>query len=133
MTNGVFCALFSLAAIGAAEYLTFQAYQDGVQEASEYFTVANYQTRPSRDDYESDEEFAEGLAAHEHFVNLTPEEQQKYVEEERRSFEEFIANDFTFIDYMTSSTYDVLITLLFAFLGISYGYKIGTGASRADE
>lgn len=133
LANGVSCALFSLAAIGGAEYLTFQAYLDGVKEASDYFTVANYQTRPTRDDYDTDEEFSEGLAGHEDFVKLTPEEQQKYVEEQRRSFEEFMASDFTFVDYLTSSTYDMLVTLLFAFLGISYGYKIGTGASRADE
>ncbi len=130
LANGVFCALFSLAAIGAAEYLT---YQDGIQEMSGSFTVASFQTPPSRDDYESDEDFAEGLAEYEDFMKSTPEEQQEYVEEARRDFQEFIASDYTFIDYMTSSTYDVLITLLFAFLGISYGYKIGTGASRDDE
>ncbi len=130
LANGVFCALFSLAAIGAAEYLT---YQDGIQEMSGSFTVTSFQTPPSRDDYESDEDFAEGLAEYEDFMKSTPEEQQEYVEEARRDFQEFIASDYTFIDYMTSSTYDVLITLLFAFLGISYGYKIGTGASRDDE
>ena len=130
MANGVFCALFSLAALGAAEYLT---YQDGIQEGSEGYTVASFQTPPSRDDYESDEDFAEGLAEYEDFMKSTAEEQEEYVEEARREFQEFIASDYTFIDYMTSSTYDVLITLLFAFLGIYYGYKIGTGASRADE
>ncbi len=130
MANGVFCALFSLAALGAAEYLT---YQDSIQEMSGNFTVVNFQTPPLRDENESDEEYAEYTAKHEGFMKLTPEEQQKYVEEERRDFQEFIASDYTFIDYMTSSTYDVLITLLFAFLGISYGYKIGTGASRAEE
>ena len=130
LANGVFCALFSLAAIGAAEYLT---YQDGIQEGSEGYTVASFQTPPSRDDYESDEDFAEGLAEYEDFMKSTAEEQEEYVEEARREFQEFIASDYTFIDYMTSSTYDVLITLLFAFLGISYGYKIGTGASRAED
>ncbi len=130
MANGVFCALFSLAALGAAEYLT---YQDSIQEASGGYTVANFQTGPSRDDYESDEEYAEDLAEHEKFAKSTPQEQQEFVEQARQKFQESIANDYTFIDYMTSSTYDVLITLLFAFLGISYGYKIGTGASRADE
>jgi len=130
MANGVFCALFSLAALGAAEYLT---YQDSIQEMSGNFTVVNFQTPPLRDENESDEEYAEYTAKYEGFMKLTPEEQQKYVEEERRDFQEFIASDYTFIDYMTSSTYDVLITLLFAFLGISYGYKIGTGASRAEE
>ncbi len=129
LANGVSCALFSLAAIGAAEYLT---YQDGIKEMARSFTVASFQTPPSRDEHESDEEYAEYLAEYEGFMKSTPEEQQKYVEEERRDFQEFIASDYTFIDYMTSSTYDVLITLLFAFLGISYGYKIGTGASRAD-
>ncbi len=130
MANGVFCALFSLAALGAAEYLT---YQDSIQEMSGNFTVASFQTPPLRDENESDEEYAEYTAKYEGFMKLTPEEQQKYVEEERRDFQEFIASDYTFIDYMTSSTYNVLITLLFAFLGISYGYKIGTGASRAEE
>ncbi len=130
MANGVCCALFSLSALGAAEYLT---YQDSIQEASEGYTVASFQTPPSRDDYESDEEYAEGLAEYEDFMKATPEEQQEHVEEARRDFQEFIASDYTFIDYMTSSTYDVLITLLFAFLGISYGYKIGTGASKAEE
>ena len=130
MANGVFCALFSLAALGAAEYLT---YQDSIREASESYTVASFQTRPSRDDYESDEDFAEELAGYEDFVKLTPEEQQEYVEESRRDFQEFIATDYTFIEYMTSSNYDVLITLLFAFLGISYGFKIGTGISRAEQ
>ena len=130
MANGVFCAVFSLAALGAAEYMT---YQDGIRESSEAFTVASFQTPPSRDDYENDQEYAEDLAEYKGFVKSTPEEQQEYVEEARRDFQEFIANDYTFIDYMTSSTYDVLITLLFAFLGISYGYKIGTGASKDDQ
>ena len=124
------CALFSLAAIGAAEYLT---YQNGIQEMSESYTVASFQAPPLRDEYESDEEYAEYVAEYEGFMKSTPEEQQEYVEEAQRDFQEFIANDYTFIDYMTSSTYDVLITLLFAFLGISYGYKIGTGASREDD
>ncbi len=130
LANGVCCALFSLAAIGGAEYLT---YQDGNQEASEGYTVANFQAGPSRDDYESDADFAEALAEHEDFMKSTPAEQQEYVEDARREFQEIIASDYTFMQYMTSSTYDVLITLLFAFLGISYGYKIGTGASREDE
>ncbi len=128
--NGVFCALFSLAAIGAAEYLT---YQDGIQEASDEITLDYLQAPPARDEYESDADYAEGVAAHEDFLKLTPEEQQEAVEEARHNFQEYIASDYTFIDYMISSTYDVLITLLFAFLGISYGYKIGTGASQDDD
>ncbi len=130
MANGVFCALFSLAAIGAAEYLT---YQDGIKEASDQITFAQYKAPPARDDYESDADYAEAVADHEDFLKLPPEEQQEQFEEARQNFQEYIASDYTFTDYMTSSTYDVLITLLFAFLGISYGYKIGTGASQADE
>ena len=130
---GVLCAVFSLLSIGCAEYAMYKVYfnneENAKKQLDEYLTVEEYKNPLTPDDFDNIAEYAEYKVEHDRFLKMSPEEQQEYVEEVKSdALLEFA--DYTFTEYMFEDIPSLAITLLFGFLGISYGYKVGASAER---
>jgi len=133
---GALCAISSLSAIACAEYAYYKQHVneavEAIQPIIDSITVESYSEPPVREDYDNELDFQSANEEHARFTQMSPEEQQLYVEDYKQSLRHSFL-DYTFTEYLTEDTTSLIITCLFGFFGILYGYKVGAGVAGDDE